>query len=289
MMTTRPHILRLAVGAALLVTLAACDTNLTTPPDRPLYTPGELEPLACVPNLDGKLDADELREALETPVSYLVNPSGSTVAVDLAGQVDDSGARRWDFAGGAEGDELARIEASALTGKWYADSFPEGQFVVPGDLGGLVENIYRRDEQGFYLLGVASSQEDPPEGQTLLVYEQPVALYRFPLEEGKRWVSVGTTRDATLRGLPYAGKDTYEVEVEAVGELLLPDLTFEQVYMIRTRTTIEPAVGQSVSQQQISFLFECFGEVARVTSATNEEEDFFDSAIELRRLGIGYD
>ena len=69
-----------------------------------------------------------------------------------------------------------------------------------------------------------------------------MALYLFPLEKGKTWVSVGTTRNAMFYGIPYAGKDTYEVSVEDTGELLLPDLTFEQAMMVRTTVKVEPAV-----------------------------------------------
>lgn len=276
-------------GAASVGGAMSCVDNVTPQPERPQYRPGELEPLSCVPNLDRRIDASELREALGVSVTLLVNPAGTMAPVDLAGAVNVNGDRRWDFSAGAELDEVARLEAQALEGKWYAARFPAGQFVVANDLGGRVENIYRRDEQGFYLLGVASREEQPQEGQTLLVYEQPVELYRFPLELGSKWVSVGTSRDGRLQGLPYAGRDTYEVEVEAIGELKLPDLILDQVHMVRTRVTLEPAVGQSVSQQQVSFLFECFGEVARATSALNETEKFFKSAAELRRLGLDPD
>lgn len=271
-------------GASAL--LIGCVENTTPQPERPLYRPGELAPLECVPNLDRRIDSSELREAIGVPVDLLVNPSGSTVSVNIAGEVNPSGERRWDFSRGAEQDEVATIEASALQGKWYASRFPQGQFVAPGDLSGRLENIYRRDEQGFYLLGVASSEEAPPEGQTILVYEQPVLLYKFPLEVGQSWVSVGTSRDGKIRGLTYAGRDTYATKVEALGELELPDLSFEQVLMIRTRVTLEPAVGASTSQQQISFISECFGEVARVTSAPGEEQEYFTTAVERRRIGL---
>ena len=96
-------------------------------------------------------------------------------------------------------------------------------------------------------------------------------------------------RNATFFGLPYAGRATYEVDVEAVGELVLPDLTFDQVHMVRTRVVTQPAVGQPSTLQQISFFAECFGEVARAVSAANQEGEFFSPVQELRRLGLGYD
>lgn len=279
-----------SLGAAALMLATGCSVNLTTPPERAEYDPAELEALECVPNLDQKIDESELQAALGVPISYLVNPAGSRAPVDLRGEVreadDGTTARRWDLSRGAGSAQVARIEASSIEGRWYASSFPTADFVAPADPAGRTENILRKDEDGLYLLGVASSEEAPAEGKTLLVYETEVPLYLFPLEVGDEWRAEGVSSNSTLRGLPYAGRDTYSVKVEAIGELALPDFTFEQVFMIRTKVTLQPAVGQSVSQQQVSFLFECFGEVARVTSLADEDLEFFEVASEIRRLGI---
>lgn len=284
------HTKRLACALALSLLpmlVGGCEENLTPAPDRDLYMgTGEQVEFSCYPDLDGKITASELTETLGVSVSYLVNPPGTMPAVDIAGQINTAGERRWDFSRDAASDQIARLEADPVQGKWYASSFPTGQFVTASDLGGSIENIYRRDEDGFYLLGIASAEENPAEGKTLIIYETPVALYLFPLEKGKTWVSVGTTRNAMFYGIPYAGKDTYEVSVEDTGELLLPDLIFEQAMMVRTTVKVEPAVGQSVTQQQVGFLFECFGEVARATAPTGVTEPNFTNAVELRRLGI---
>lgn len=279
------HLVRVFV-ASLALGLWSCGDNETPLPKRAPYQPQTIEPLSCVPNLDGKLDADELQTSLDTPVSYLVNPAGQTRPIDLAGQINAQSQRRWDISAVDSTDQVARISAQALQGRWYANSFPTGEFVVPFDLSARLEGIYRRDAQGFYLLGIASTEADPTEGRTLMVYDQPIALFRYPLEVGKNWVTVGRIQDGRVRGLTYAGKDTYSVKVEAAGQLNLPDLSFEQAFLVRTKVTLEPAVGQSITRQQISFMVECFGEVARVTSQDGEEEDFFSTAVELRRLGI---
>jgi hypothetical protein len=97
---------------------------------------------------------------------------------------------------------------------------------------------------------------------------------------------VGEVRDATLRGLPHASRDTYEVRVDAAGRLELPDFTFTQVHRVRTRVTLAPAAGVTTTQRQVSFLFECLGEVARATSRPDEAEDDFTVAAEVRRLGL---
>ena len=92
--------------------------------------------------------------------------------------------------------------------------------------------------------------------------------------------------DGTLRGLPYAGKDTYEVTADGVGEAVLPSLTFTQAHRVRTKVTVAPAVGASTSRRQVSLFFECFAEVVRATSKADESELDFATAAELRRIGF---
>jgi hypothetical protein len=89
-----------------------------------------------------------------------------------------------------------------------------------------------------------------------------------------------------IRGLPYAGKDTYEITVDAAGSLDLPDITFSQALRVRTKVTVEPAAGMAVVTRQASYVFECFGEVARVTSNNGEMNADFTTAAEVRRFGF---
>ena len=159
-------------------------------------------------------------------------------------------------------------------------------FVVAIDLGGRTEGVYTQDEQGFFLHGVASVAPDVPEGKTLLVYTTPVMLYRFPLVAGAAWTSVGEVKNGTLRGLPFASKDTYEVKVDGAGELGLPDFILTQALRVRTNVSIVPAAGQTTTQRQVGFIFECLGEAARATSNLNEPNENFTVAAEVRRLGL---
>jgi len=267
-----------------ITSLAGCGDNLTHPPDRPPYD-GDAGTLTCVPNLDGQIEAAELKAALNVPVNYLVSPQGVTRPVDLAGAVDGQGHRTWDFSKDYADDAKVTIEATALSDKWYQASFPSGQWVAPVDAGSRVEGVYSADDQAIYLHGVASKDESPAEGQTLVVYDQPVAVYRLPLKQGASWVSVGKVENAVIRGLPYAGTDTYEIADDATGEMDLHDFVFTQVHRIRTRVTLAPAAGATQVTRQTSFFYECFGEVVRATSQVGEANDDFGTAAELRRLG----
>lgn len=275
-----------AAALVLLPLAAACSENLTVVDERTPYAPGQVEPLTCVPNLDGKIDSNELTPALGVRVNLLVSPAGKEQSVDLVPKPFEEGKVRWDYSVDRADDQAAAIEASSIKGKWYEKSFPETAFVAPFDVAGRTEAIYQHDASAVSLLGLASKEPNAPEGQTLYVYTAPIAIYRFPLTPGVTYTSVGEVRNATLRGLPYAGKDTYEVKVDAVGQLELPDVIFQQALRVRTKVTLEPAAGALTTQVQVSFLFECFGEVARFTSKTGEKADDFTVASEVRRFGL---
>lgn len=270
----------------LLLLSAGCGDNKTHPPSYQDYQGAQPEPLACVPNLDGRIDASEARPAIDVPITYLVSPAGTERPVDVAGVALGDGRLRWDFGTDFADDQAAKIVPTAVAGKWYQGSFPPDAFVTPFDAAGSVENVLRQDDQALWLLGVASREEAPAEGKTLLIYGAPVELLRFPIEPGGSFVSTGTIQNGTLRGLPYAGKDTYEVSVDGAGEAVLPSLAFTQVHRVRTKVTVAPAVGASTTRRQVSLFFECFAEVVRATSKADEPEVDFTTAAELRRIGF---
>jgi hypothetical protein len=277
--------MKLSVGLVLAFTYG-CGDNLTHV-DRNGYQGADLEPLSCVPNLDGRIDANEVAAAIGVSVRYLVSPAGQERPVNVAGTTIGDGTLSWDWSVDLAQDEEAVIVPRQLGGQWYEGSFGGADaFVTPFDAGGRVESILRKDDEALWLLGLASADPSPAEGQTLLVYQQPVAVLRFPVQPGGAYSSVGVVENGTLRGLPYAGTDTYDIEVDAMGELVLPQLTFTQVHRVRQRVLVEPAVGAATSQRQVSYFFECFAEVARAVSLPDEEDVNFTTATEIRRLGF---
>jgi hypothetical protein len=274
-------------GALVLLSLAlaGCGQNLTLPVDGGMDDSADAGLLTCVPNLDGKIESSELEPALNMPVSYLVSPPGMTETVNLAGTTGQSGQPVWDFSQSFATDQTITIAATTLSNKWYQGSFPSGQWVAPVDAADTIEGVYSSDAEGIYLLGIASAQPSPKAGQTLVVYDSKVAVYRLPLQVGASWTSVGSTSGATIAGLPFTGTDTYEVVDDAVGEVDLHALVFTQAHRVRTKVT-QTASGsnQSLVTLQVSFMFECFGEIVRVTSLPNETTENFTTAAEVRRL-----
>ena len=268
-----------------LLLLTACGENRTIP-TKEAYVAPTVAPLECVPNLDGRIEASELKAANGIPVHYLASPPGTGRPVSIAGTTNSAGQRVWDLSNDYADDRVATLSASKLSDHWFASSFPTGQFVSALDLGATTMGVYRNDGSDLFLLGYASREEAPTLGKTLVVYTQPVAIFRFPLEAGKQWVSVGQVTNGLVRGLPFAGRDTYQVRVDAAGQLELPDVTFTQALRVRTTATIEPAIGNSIVRRQVGWVFECFGEVARATAPDNEMNDDFTTTAELRRLGL---
>ncbi|MEM1030257.1 MAG: hypothetical protein AAGN82_07905 [Myxococcota bacterium] len=280
--TRRPLVVAALLGGGAL---AGCQDNLTEPV-RDDYRTRDPAPLTCLPNLDGRIDATEIQPALGVDVRYLISPDGTTREVDFVGT--DGGDRTvWDFGTDFADDQVATVTPAALDGQWFADAFPADTFVTPFDGEGRTLSINRyAPDIGLQLLGLASRDPAPPEGQTLLVYSPAITVLRFPIQTGDTFVSQGDIIDGTLRGLPYAGTDTYEVTVDARGEVRLPQLTFDEAHRVRTRVTVQPAVGTATSTRQVSFFTECFAEVVRVTSPLDEDNPDFAVAQQLRRLGF---
>lgn len=276
---------RSTVLFAFGLALSGCGDNITVPPDRDPAADPDPTPLSCVPNLDDQIDRCELAPAIGTTIRYVVSAPDETRKVDLAGTLDEDGETHWDFATDFATDQTLSIVPTTLEGKWYQASFDPDAFVTPFDRSGKLDSIGLLTQDSLQLLGLASSEEDPKEGKTLLVYDPPIVVLQFPVEVGQSFVSTGEIVNGLIQGLPYAGQDTYEVSVDAEGSIDLLQLTFEQVHRVRTKVTTQPAVGETQITYQTSFYAECFAEVARATSAPGETSPDFTEAGELRRLG----
>lgn len=271
------------LGTAAVGASGCARDNLTPATPQASPTPGPVP--ACIPNLDGVITADEMQPAIGVAAHFDVTTGEHSIDVAQT-QSASGGAPGWDWSWSAASDAGFDLVGSDMASKWYAPYFPGAQFAAPIDTADTTEGIYKKDDTAVWLMGVASTEEQPANGKTLLIYQQPIALYKFPLQVGASWTSTGTVTNGTLYGLAYAGYDTYDVSVDASGELDLPDFTFQQVLRVRTNVTVQPSVGYTSTRKLVGFFFECYGEVARATSDLNETQDDFTSASEVRRLGL---
>jgi hypothetical protein len=188
-----------SVALACLALATGCGDNLSVLPDGSDGSRLGDAPLACLPNLDGRIDASELAPVLGVAASYRVSPPGESRAVDVVGTVDAQGVRRWRFDAAAPSDRTVALTASSLEGRWFASSFPHASFVAPLDAEVTLLGVYSHDADALWLHGLASSEENPKAGKTLLVYDAPLAVYRFPLAVGASYTSKGHVTGGTLR------------------------------------------------------------------------------------------
>ena len=263
----------------LAIALAACAANETPPPEDPP------PPIAsCLPDRDGAITAAELPIALDVSAEYYVSPAGQTVTVDLAGSGDGDD-RRWDLADERADDDVTTLGAAPLGDQWYAGSFPAGRFVVSAGAG--LDGIYSKDDSALWLHGTASTEMSPPEGRTLVVYAQPVPVLRLPLRDGDRIEVTAPLSGATVAGLPFVGEDRYTIEVAGAGRLDLPYVRFSPVLRVRTQVVRAASTGGAMtSRRAVSFVFECFGEIARADSRPDEPAPDFTVAAALRRFAL---
>lgn len=266
------------------VALVGCTDTTTQPPVRDTYQPAGIDELGCVPDYDGQITRAELGVAFDVPVTYRVAASEEPVEVDLHG-IDEPGGPFWDWSADLD-DERIELAAAPLAAQWFGASFPDAGFVSPMDVDGHNLGVYSLTDDALLLHGFASASEEPVTAQTLVRYATAVPLYRFPFEPGDEWVAVAEVSNARLMGLPYAGRDTYTIRVDAAGAVQLPEIRFPQAHRVRMDVVAEPAAGAAISRKQVSWVTECFGEVVRATSQDNEPADDFQRAAEVRRLGL---
>lgn len=264
--------MRTAACLGFLAGVVACGTN-QTPAEMPAPTLPD-----CVPDRDGQITAAELPIALGATITYY---TGTNRTVDL---VDHDGV--WNLADERPDDEVVALGPVALGSQWYAASFPGSQFAV--DAGSGLDGIYHQDATALWLDGTASHADDMA-SRTLIHYPTPIPVLRFPLRDGDAFSSIGTLGDGTLvSGLPFLGTDKVDVDVTGSGELDVPYVELSPVLRVRTNVTRTPTTGTPVvSMRTTLFMFECFGEVARAESQTNEANADFTTAAYLRRFALG--
>ncbi len=285
----KPNLTAATVVCAALLTGGACVDNATYPAEQ-TYLPSTHwnAGLGCVPNLDGRLDAHEVKPALGVVARYRV---ASNRSVDQAGTVAASGVRVWDWGWSAAAEQTLQVAAVPLDAQWYAAHFGPGAtaavlFAVPFDADGTLDAVYRHDAAGVWLLGMASRDVAPAAGQTLLVYADAVQVLKLPLQVKDSWTAKGVLSKAKLYGLPYAATDVYTFAADAAGVMQLPDISVDQAIRVRTKVQTTAIAGKPIERVQTQFFFECLGEVARAVPEAKQTDPDFSLAAEIRRLAL---
>jgi hypothetical protein len=258
----------------LATAMVACVAN---PTSQPMPTPTLPD---CVPTLDGMIAEAQLPIALGATIDFY---TATNTPVDLVASNNV-----WNLAQQYpnEQDSVATIGPVELDAQWYAGNYPSGEFVV--DAGNGLDGIYHQDDIALWLDGTASQVQNPAAGETLIVYPEPIAVLRFPITVGQTFTSVGQLASATIDGLPFVGMDQVAVDVDASGELQLPYVNFSPALQVQTLVTRTPSTGSPVlTTRTTTFMFECFGEIARAESNLDEPNANFTTAAYLRRYALG--
>lgn len=271
-----------AVVLAMAAVVVGCG------PSVPADDPGTVPLPECSAELDGVITLDELPLAPGVAVRYTRNAVDEPAAVEPDGEDAGDGLRRWDFSGeaGAVGATLSLIDPLDAP---HTGLFVDATYVVPlametPDLLGW----FRLDDHGdgsgeLLLLGMATDDGVAAASRTLVVYDEPLALYRFPFGVGDTWEQTVTYRDAVAFGIPEQGTEHYRFEVDARGSVALPG-GVEVSDALRVRVDVEQtlAIAQGEhtrSFHQLLWVRPCFGELGRMVGT----DPSFEAADEFRR------
>ncbi len=226
---------------------------------------------------DGIITRAEVPLAAGLRATYKV---ATSTDVDTRGVAQADGSREWDFSGAYAGDHATIVETLKLDGTWYATKFPTGTYATKLAEGSDLLGVFELGQGSLSLLGVVS----PTDGisRTELTYGTKVATLVFPVTKGQNFKTMSSSVSGLASGITSFYTESYDSTVDAQGKLKTPLGTFS---VLRIATTLTRTVGFLVTTiRSFSFVAECYGVVASVTSQDNESDVEFTRAKELRRI-----
>lgn len=228
---------------------------------------------------DGIIERDEMIIEVGLGATYRVNQN-APVTVDLVG-TQSGGEPLWDFTDTTPSDQSVVDELLPVAGTWFAGDFPDATYVARLDPD--TYGVFRVTAQALSLIGVASVAPD----ETLLTYDVPVDLLRFPIAVGDHYV-INAVSSGTYNWTPFwTVEETYDVTVDALGTVIVPPGA--SFHALRIRTNLHqhiPNTFFSVDRILYVWVTECFGIVARITSTDDEPDNIFTQAAEYRRMTL---
>jgi hypothetical protein len=230
----------------------------------------------CVPKGNGTITRDEVPMQAGLHATFRV---AENVTVSTAGTTQPDGSRLWDLSQPLAGDHDVVVTTDDPTGSWYASSFSGATYATRLSDTQTLLGVFQATSTSLLLQGVVSPSSGAQ--QTELSYSPAVTTLSFPMSLHTSW-QTNANVTGTAQGIAAAYVEQYATSVDAVGVLHIPYGTFavQRVHTVLTRT-----VGAVVSIiRSDAFVAECFGTVATVTSQTDEPNDEFTNAAEVRRL-----
>ncbi len=282
------------------------DTRDTGPVDT-AETGGETgdtgETASCVPDGDGRIEWSEFvaDPSLGIQAVYTTNTPGSTVSVPSVGGTDQGdGSWAWDFSAvDSATDTEWTIGLGMPEDAWFAEHFPTATYTVGLDASEAVLGVYRvnDDAESLELLGLASADEGTGD---VLVYEEPVVVFDFPLAVGNSWDNDQIQADGHWEGEDYPADfgwhgtvtlhHSYGFQVDRAGTMEAPIGGFDVLRVVSTQRmeAVNSIYGSFADEGLFTYFYvaECTGLVARVRSTPDERDPDFADASEYLRLGF---
>ena len=235
-------------------------------------SPGDDGGSGCVPNNDGTITRAEVPMLAGLHASFLIAPAGGstteTVTMNTAGTPQSDGTVDWDFSGALTGDHTVVITTDAPQGQWFSAQFTDATYTsLLSDTEAFL-GVYQGTQSSLLLQGVVNPTNATP--QTELSYAPAAEILAVPLMVGSTWTSTSTVSGiadgVTLVSGVNSYTEKYDSTVDAKGSLKVPYGTFQ---VLRVQTTLTRTAGIEVETiQTMTFVAECFGPVARLTSQT---------------------
>ncbi len=246
----------------------------------------------CQPVEDGTIRRSEFPVETGAVVSY---EFALDVDVDIDG-VDDGGTLTWDFEDFGDDDFTDQLEIKDPDDYWFGDEFPDADYATKLSIEEEELGIYQITDDALLLIGLATPHgPNSDDDHTHITYDPAIEVIQFPFEEGDSWSTEVEADGEYAEVSSYTGHDeSYEVEIDAAGEIITPYGTFDvlRMYTVREHPTSNIAdpcwyniwLSCDIESRIVSYVAECFGTVARVLSEEDESDHSFDQAAEVMRL-----
>ena len=258
-------------------------------------SPGDDGGSGCKPNNDGTITRAEVPMIAGLHASFLMAPAGGstteTVTMNTAGTPQADGTVDWDFSGGLTGDHTVVITTDAPQGQWFSAQFAQATYTSLLSDRAAFLGVYQASASALLLQGVVNPTNASP--QTQLSYAPAAEILAVPLQVGSTWTSTstvsGTADGVTLVSGVNSYTEKYDSTVDAKGKLKVPYGTFQVLRVQTTLTRTIVPVTDVQTTQTMSFIAECFGPVAKLTSQTTTAPqavpgDAFTTVAEAWRL-----